>query len=781
MKRKKRKQPAHTANHAIARVEAVSFQPDTWQRWIGARQFLDAVQPITVMDRNEATARSRYLFTHSSHVAGMLRNIASQVIGTGAALEFSIDHLIDDRKSATLNRMSREISYKVQSKFHQWADETGLFQELYNAIIDLYTTGDSFGVMVPDPDNEICPVRYLTIDPVRVGNPNNTINTVDQLDGINYNRYGKPTHYTIYEIPENVNGSWNAMRYKTIPESQVCHIYLKDFSEGRRGISPLLPVLEDIGRLIDYETNYLEQIKNQAAFIGFIETERNAMSGANLTKSAFEQALDNFNAPNNRHINRCKLPILTPGSNWKSAPNAPNNITYDNYVQTKLAAIAHALQIPKHIAVNSAEKGSYSSIRLEQQRQQVWLDTLRKIVDVRIHNRIFRYFYQWILPDLYEEYIDEYFKYIPEPENVCIKWNYPTPEGINPKDKVEMLVLALDNDLITPDQAVKAMGNSTSVTDIIDKKTEKDTYRNQMAGTVETSYVDITLANSIKETIKQVQAGEIMESQAIQLLEKVYGIERETAVSIITGEDPKTPETTLELTPETNTLNKSVANRTRIVMPICGTLKQKVIAALQENKNRDLYFVDAVLVSTGMNNKDDVFLRDELWKARNTPINKPTNIEHYSNIAIGHITETWATAFGSDEEIRSLRDLPEEFHLNCRSVIYRKLEGDLGTAIRDLILRIEADEMSVSMEVWFDDYDFAFQNKDGSIEVIPRDSSNASMKKYLKAYRGPGEYEGRRIGRAFRGIEFIGMGFVENPANEYSEILGGSFFESALN
>jgi capsid protein len=703
------------------------------------------------------------------------------VIGTGAALSFSIDHLIDDRKSVTLNRMSREISNKVQTLFAKWSDSTGLFQELYNAIIDLYITGDSFGIIVADPDNAICPYRYTTVDPVRVMNPNNTINTPEQLDGITYDRWGRPTKYTIADIPDNVVGSWNPMRFTTVSADQVCHIWLKDFSEGRRGISPMLPVLEDIGRLRDYETNYLEQIKNQAAFVGFIETERLAMSAPANTKSAFEAANDNWNTPHNRHINRNKLPILTPGSKWTPAPNTPNNITYDNYVKTKLAAIAHALQIPKHIAINSAEDGSYSSIRLEQQRSQIWLDTLRKIVDTNVHNRIFKWFYEWILPDLIEEYIDEFAKYIPEPDDVIIQWNYPTPEGINPKDKVEMLILALDNDLITPDQAVKAMGNDTSVSDIIDKKTEKDTYRNEMAGTVETSYVDIALANSIKESIQQVQKGEMLAIQAIQLFERVYGMDHETAVALVTGENLRPPKPTIRIVPETNVIEKSIAkSRTNIVVPLRGSLKQKVIAALQENKNKDLYYVDAILVSTGMNENSDTFLRDELWKARNTPINKPTNIEHQTDIAIGHITETWATSFHNDDEIRSHRDLPYDFHLNCRSVIYRNLEGELGDAIRDLILRIEADEMSVSMEVWFDDYDYAIAGKDGAIEIIQRDETNANLKKYITFYGGRGEYEGKRIGRALRGLEFSGMGFVSSPANEHSIIIDSSFNEKHL-
>jgi len=42
----------------------------------------------------------------------------------------------------------------------------------------------------------------------------------------------------------------------------------------------------------------------------------------------------------------------------------------------------------------------------------------------------------------------------------------------------------------------------------------------------------------------------------------------------------------------------------------------------------DLLFMRSLLVSTGSNKNDDVFLPDEMWKARSTPILKPVDWEH---------------------------------------------------------------------------------------------------------------------------------------------------------
>ena len=42
----------------------------------------------------------------------------------------------------------------------------------------------------------------------------------------------------------------------------------------------------------------------------------------------------------------------------------------------------------------------------------------------------------------------------------------------------------------------------------------------------------------------------------------------------------------------------------------------------------DLLFMRSILVSTGENKNDDVFLPEEMWNARSTPILKPVDWEH---------------------------------------------------------------------------------------------------------------------------------------------------------
>ena len=103
----------------------------------------------------------------------------------------------------------------------------------------------------------------------------------------------------------------------------------------------------------------------------------------------------------------------------------------------------------------------------------------------------------------------------------------------------------------------------------------------------------------------------------------------------------------------------------------------KSIASLLtiDNPNQiDLFYLDAILASTGWNKNDDVFDKFETWKAKRTPIDKPFNFMHDGNDIIGHITSSIVVSqegkiVGDDTP---LDDIPENFDVLVSSVIYKK-------------------------------------------------------------------------------------------------------------
>jgi len=203
----------------------------------------------------------------------------------------------------------------------------------------------------------------------------------------------------------------------------------------------------------------------------------------------------------------------------------------------------------------------------------------------------------------------------------------------------------------------------------------------------------------------------------------------------------------------------------------------------------DLYFVQTILVSSTMNRNDDYFPAEEIWRARNTPEHKPTNIGHDMNYICGTMCRSWVLTKGKKKIVPNNvaeKDLPSTIHLACSAVIWRDLQCFYQDQISKLIVDIEAEEMAVSMEAHFDNFDYALLNEStGTVTIVTRNEETAWMSGLLRWFGGPGVHtvkdkddkiiEVYRIGRALRDITFTGKGFVKNPANPDSIILEKSF------
>ena len=202
----------------------------------------------------------------------------------------------------------------------------------------------------------------------------------------------------------------------------------------------------------------------------------------------------------------------------------------------------------------------------------------------------------------------------------------------------------------------------------------------------------------------------------------------------------------------------------------------------------DLYWIESVLVSSVMNKNDDYFAPAEMWSSRHTPDHKPTNIGHSMDYICGHMMRSWMLTGSKSKVIpdnRAAKDLPNLIHLAVAGVIYRDLNCFYQDAINKLILRIEANEMAVSMEAHFEDFDYALlDEKTGVVKQVERNDETSWMSGLLRWWGGDGVYtvkkDGKieqvyRIGRWLKGITFTGKGYVDNPANPDSIILTKSF------
>lgn len=185
----------------------------------------------------------------------------------------------------------------------------------------------------------------------------------------------------------------------------------------------------------------------------------------------------------------------------------------------------------------------------------------------------------------------------------------------------------------------------------------------------------------------------------------------------------------------------------------------------------DLALVVAILVSTGWNLNDDVFVPAELWKSRNTPLHKPMNDNHDPAKILGHIVKSRPLdKSGNEITLSEGANPPDEFDIEVAGVLYRAFP-ELAARINEIITKAKTGEMFVSMEAWFTDFAYAILDSSGnSTKIIQRNEATAFLTKHLRIYGGSGQYQGYKIGRVLKDIIFGGQGFVDTPANPESVI-----------
>lgn len=213
---------------------------------------------------------------------------------------------------------------------------------------------------------------------------------------------------------------------------------------------------------------------------------------------------------------------------------------------------------------------------------------------------------------------------------------------------------------------------------------------------------------------------------------------------------------------------------------VAELIKRSNLESATAEQALDLFYLTSILVSTGWNKNDDVFLPQEVWAARKTPEDKQFNYMHNEKDIIGHITGNYAVNFDGDILSDELDTPPNDFNIVTTAVLYKSWsDEDLQDRMKTIIAEIEAGgKWHVSMECLFPSFDYALQDSSGRTRVVGREEATAYLTKHLRAYGGTGEYDGYKVGRVLRNLSFSGKGLVTKPANPRSVILNKSVSEN---
>ncbi len=173
---------------------------------------------------------------------------------------------------------------------------------------------------------------------------------------------------------------------------------------------------------------------------------------------------------------------------------------------------------------------------------------------------------------------------------------------------------------------------------------------------------------------------------------------------------------------------------------------EKAVAAVSRAKSQfdehvlnqsDLLATESILVSTGINTNDDVFLVEETWAARNTPVLKPANWMHNDKDIIGIMYDAFPVELDGKSIASDSDDRSEPFEILVKGAVYKYTFPDKAAEIEKLHAE---GKLFVSMEAWFDSYDYALFDGEQFVSIIKRDQSTAHIDQHLKARGGTGKF-----------------------------------------
>lgn len=210
--------------------------------------------------------------------------------------------------------------------------------------------------------------------------------------------------------------------------------------------------------------------------------------------------------------------------------------------------------------------------------------------------------------------------------------------------------------------------------------------------------------------------------------------------------------------------------------PVLRAKASKVIELPPEKERQpDLLYFSAILVSSGENLNKAYFLGSELVAAEGTIVNKALDVEHSEDEIIGHLYQrAYIDKEGNSLDIKELASTEnasldkQDMHIAIAGIIYKNRFPNLAQEVAD------GKWDSVSMECYYKDYDVKIGDmilERREAEALGLASEENFVGKMAKIIKGGKEIAEGAITRVLRGICFSGCGIVKNPANPPSVIM----------
>lgn len=375
----------------------------------------------------------------------MIRNRARYLVGNSAVAARAVQAFVDNvvGPGITLLPKIADVTLKAEllEAWNAWTDMADLdgLLNFYGlqalAARMMFIDGEVFVRFMTDGDGalrlQLLPAEFI----------DTTVNMENVIAGVEFDAAGRRTAFYIYE--------WHPGRLLRLPRSNrvpladVVQVFRPLVPGQVHGVSALLPIMQKLNDLDQFDRATLVKQKTGALLTGFITTpNENPLGAAQADDGAWTASLE----PGT-------IQRLSPGESLEFS-DPPETGGYSEYAKTQLRLIASGLGLPYNVLSGDLSDTSYSSAR-------VGLIEFRKYIDA-VQWQFVHMFCRPVLQRWIE--LEVLRGALPMPENGVqhymrnISWAPAAMQMTDPQREVDAMVRAIRAGLMSREMAVASLG-----------------------------------------------------------------------------------------------------------------------------------------------------------------------------------------------------------------------------------------------------------------------------------------------------------------------------------
>ncbi|MEL6396602.1 MAG: phage portal protein [Planctomycetota bacterium] len=365
---------------SYAAAQTLPHQAGYWDR----TNSLSAAAEHDEGTRRLLRERARLLFKNNSYMAGMIRTLANDCVGTGPRLQVMPE---SDRPGA------RRDARRLEQAFAAWAYEVQLAEKLRICRQARGREGEIFAVQTTDASLRH-PVKLgvRLIETDQCETPDLFVETPTRVSGIDFDGAGNPSRYHfLVEHPGSNSIGGATQESRVLPAGQVAHYYSPERPDDRRGVPEITPAMNRFAGLHRWIEATLANAENAASIFGVLE-QSDDFGEAEDTKDPNGDDIIGYDPMETVDFEFNTIMTLPRGVKFSSHRADQPSEVFAVAVRMFIQDVARCLNMPRNIAEGNSADYNYASGRLDLQTYHRAIQIERSLMARRLLWPIFAWF-----------------------------------------------------------------------------------------------------------------------------------------------------------------------------------------------------------------------------------------------------------------------------------------------------------------------------------------------------------------------------------------------------